>query len=161
MINKTPLTSKISNNIFIVMGLLISIPILCFIIPMYIAIIIAPFQPEPVDWSDLIGLSLMGLIFLFIPIYLLSIIFRMRHIYIIDSGLYFKSQTFPWKDIEKIKHPIVDSGKFTIVYKKNNKRKKVFGALFLFGFFGSTPVIYKLYNIAEKQNIPILKTWWG
>ena len=85
----------------------------------------------------------------------------MRHIYIIDSGLYFKSETHPWEDIKKIKVPVGDCPKFTIVYKKNGKQKKVFGALTLFGLFGSIPVIYKLYNIAEKQNIPIIKTWRG
>jgi len=161
MVNKEPLTSKKSNNNFMISGLIISILMLCFSIPMYIAIITAPFQPEPIDWSDLIVMSIMGSIFLITPIYLLSIIFRLKHIYIIDSGLCIKSETILWNNIEKLKLPVAGCGKFTIVYKKNTKRKKVFGALFLFGLFGSASTINKLHSIAEKQNIPISKTlWW-
>ena len=159
--NKEPLTSKKNNNNFMISGLIISILMLCFSIPMYIAIITALFQPEPIDWPDLIVMSIMGSIFLITPIYLLSIIFRLKHIYIIDSGLCIKSETLPWEDIKKIKIPVCNCPRFTIVYKKKDKQKKVFGALYLFGLFGSTQVIYKLYNISETHNIPISKTWWG
>jgi hypothetical protein len=91
-----------------------------------------------------------------IPIYFISIIYRMKHIYITDSGFYIKDEILPWKDIEKIKLFLGNSGRFTIVYNKNGKRHKIFGAHFI---FSRESIIFKLKNIAETHNIPISKYW--
>ncbi|WPD22954.1 MAG: hypothetical protein SD837_00025 [Candidatus Electrothrix scaldis] len=156
MTDKEPLTSKTSNYIFIGIGLVISVLIILFLTPMFVSMIIALFQPETLDSSKILGMILIGLILLLLPIHLLSIVFRIKHIHTCKTGLYFNGQSATWNEINNIKIFLGNSGRFTVEYNAGNKSNKVFGSLLT---FKRKAIIKTLQKIATENNIPISK-WW-
>jgi len=127
-----------------------------FLTPMFILVIIAPFQPGSMDISHSLGMVSIGLVILAIPVYFLSIISRMKHIHFSEFGFYFKGKIVRWADIEKITIFRGNSARFTIKYFEENKIRKVFGSLFL---FNRGRIIKTLKEIAREKNISI-SNWW-
>ncbi|MCF6247122.1 MAG: hypothetical protein L3J69_07150 [Desulfobacula sp.] len=150
-----PLTTKVSTNIFIAVNLLFIVPITLFFAPFFLSLIIALFGTEPIDSSRVGGLLTVSLIILAVPIYMTSIVCRMKQISISNFGFHFCGKTVYWKEIEKITFFTGNSRQFTIKYTKDNQQKKVFGSL----FFERKKIIQNLKYIAEKHSIPISK-WW-
>ena len=156
MINRKQLNTNTSNYIFIGLSLLFIVPISLFLAPMFISVIIAPFQPEFVDVSKSIGMLLVGLTIMLIPIHLITIICRMPPIYICETGFHFYNMTIRWKEVEKITLFLGNSARFTIKYNIDNKHKKVFGSLFL---FNRGAIIDTLESTAKEHNI-LISRWW-
>jgi len=150
------LTSQSSNFFFVTVSLILIVSITLFVSAVLISFIIAPVKTEPFNHSMSVGLPIAGFVILLLPIFMASIVIRIRHIVFDHTGIHFGEKTVNWRNIDRITIFSGNSSRFTIQYSIGNKNRKVFGALPL---FKKTDMINKLYKISKDYSVPV-KKWW-